>query len=196
MKSECNEKTGSVHSSVSPSSKKPNKPERHMAQYIRPALRTCRGCYTEPRRLHPEDRARLLLPQTTVVRRAPEWTPSLEYEIIARNMHPDLRKAYIAKSVAWFEAHPPVTRVAPPPRSVGVDLEGVAAMITKWGAAAPLEEYRKVGYSEEAIARVRAQREWYASHSAELQAEIERRWPGSASSKPKKVIKAVKKKMT
>ena len=69
-------------------------------------------------------------------------------------------------------------------------------MITKWGAGAPLEEYRKVGYSEEAIERVRAQREWYNSHSAKLQAEIERRWPGSASSKPKKVIKAVKKKMT
>jgi hypothetical protein len=111
-------------------------------------------------------------------------------------MHPDLREAYIAKSEAWFAAHPPVTRVAPPPRSAGVDLEGVAAMITKWGAGAPLEEYRKVGYSEEAIERVRAQREWYNSHSAELQAEIERRWPGSASSKPKKVIKAVKKKMT
>jgi hypothetical protein len=167
-----------------------------MAQYIRPALRTHRGCYTEPRRLHPEDRARLLLPQTTVARRVAEWTPSLEYELVARNMHPDLREAYIAKSVAWFEAHPPVTRVAPPPRSAGVDLEAVAAMIAKWGGDAPLEEYRKVGYSEEAIERVRAQRAWYVSHSAELQAEIERRWPGSASSKPKKVIKAVKKKMT
>jgi hypothetical protein len=111
-------------------------------------------------------------------------------------MHPDLREAYIAKSVAWFEAHPPVTRTHDPAPSAGVDLEGVAAMITKWGSAAPLDEYRKVGYSEAAVERVRAQREWYASHSTELQAEIERRWPGSASSKPKKVIKAVKKKMT
>jgi len=129
------------------------------------------------------------------VRRVTEWTPSLEYELIARNMHPDVREAYIAKSVAWFEAHPPMTRSTGPARSEGVDLEAAAAMITKWGSAAPLDEYRRVGYSEAAVERVRAQRAWFASHADELQAEIERRWPGSASSKPKKVIKAVKKKM-
>jgi hypothetical protein len=166
-----------------------------MAQYIRPALRTHRGCYNEPRRLHPEDRARLLLATPPVVRRVTEWTPSLEYDLIARNMHPDVREAYIAKSVAWFEARPPMTRSTAPARSNGVDLEAAAAMITKWGSAAPLEEYRRVGYSEAAVERVRARRQWYEDHSDELQAEIERRWPGSASSKPKKVIKAVKKKM-
>jgi hypothetical protein len=167
-----------------------------MAQYIRPALRTHRGCHTEPRRLHPADRARMLLPPTTAVRREAEWTPSLEYELIARNMPPELRDAYITKSEAWFEAHKPTPRATAPARSDGVDLEAAAAMITKWGAAAPLDEYRKAGYSEEAVERVRAQRAWYAAHSEELQAEIERRWPGSSSSKPKKVIKAVKKKMT
>lgn len=167
-----------------------------MTQYIRPALRTHRGCYTEPRRLHPEDRARLLLATPPIVRRVAEWTPSLEYELIARNMHPDLRDAYITKSEAWFEAHPPAPRATAHAPSDGVDLEAVAAMITKWGASAPLEEYRKAGYSDAAVERVRARRQWYDAHSEELQAEIERRWPGSASSKPKKVIKAVKKKMT
>jgi|694.fasta_scaffold01729_6 hypothetical protein len=166
-----------------------------MAQYIRPTLRTHRGCYNEPRRLHPEDRARLLLATPPIVRRVTEWTPSLEYELIARTMLPEDREAYIAKSVAWFEAHPTVTRSAAPARSEGVDIDAVVAMFAKWGSAAPLEEYHRVGYSEAAVERVRAQRAWFTSHADELQAEIERRWPGSASSKPKKVIKAVKKKM-
>lgn len=167
-----------------------------MAQYIRPALRTHRGCYTEPRRLRPEDRARLLLASPPIVRRVTEWTPSLEYDLIARTMLPEDRVDYIAKSEAWFEAHPPTIRSTAPTRTEGVDDDAVVAMFAKWGSSAPLAEYRRVGYSEAAVERVRAQRAWYAAHSEELQAEIDRRWPGSSSSKPKKVIKAVKKKMT
>jgi len=165
-----------------------------MSQHIRPALRTHRGCYTEPRRLHPDDLARLLRPQPVKVHREKEWVPSIEYELIARHMHPDVREAYVAKSKAWFDAHPP-----PPARTprepITVDQEALAALITKYGSAAPLAEYRKAGYSEEAVKRVRAKRQWYDDHSDELQAEIDRRWPGSATPKPKKVIKAVKKKM-
>lgn len=165
-----------------------------MAQHIRPTLRTCRGCYSEPRRLHPDDLARLLRPSTPSVRRVKEWTPSVEYELIAAHMHPDVREAYVAKSKAWFDAHPP-----PPPRQPSrpstVDHEALVALIAKYGSRAPLNEYRKAGFSEEAIERIRAKRQWYDDHEEELQAEIERRWPGSATPKPKKVIKAVKKKM-
>jgi len=165
-----------------------------MAQHIRPALRTHRGCYTEPRRLHPEDLARLLRSSTPSVSRVKEWTPSVDYELIARHMHPDVREAYVAKSKAWFDAHPSPPHRAPPTPST-VDREALAALVTKYGSAAPLAEYRKAGCSEEAIERISAKRQWYEDHSDELQAEIDRRWPGSSTPKPKKVIKAVKKKM-
>jgi hypothetical protein len=165
-----------------------------MAQHIRPALRTHRGCHSEPRRLHPEDLARLLKPNTPSVRRVKEWTPSVEYELVARHMHPDVREAYVAKSKAWFDAHPPPPPRQPPAPST-VDLEALAALIAKYGSEAPLSEYRKAGCTEMAIERIRAKRQWYEDHSDELQAEIDRRWPGSATPKPKKVIKAVKKKM-
>ena len=162
--------------------------------HIRPALRTHRGCHSEPRRLHPDDLARLLRPSIPIVRRVKEWTPSVEYELIAQHMHPDVREAYVAKSKAWFDAHPALPW-RPQPAAVTFDKEALAALVTKYGSAAPLSEYRKAGCSDEIIERIRAKRQWYDDHSDELQAEIDRRWPGSATPKPKKVIKAVKKKM-
>lgn len=162
--------------------------------HIRPALRTHRGCHSEPRRLHPDDLTRLLKPSTPSVRRAKEWTPSIEYELISRHMHPDVREAYVAKSEAWFEAHP-TTPWFPPPVAATFDKEALAALIAKYGSHAPLDGYRKAGCSEAVVERIRAKRQWYDDHSDELQAEIDRRWPGSATPKPKKVIKAVKKKM-
>jgi hypothetical protein len=165
-----------------------------MTQHIRPTLRTHRGCHTEPKRLHPEDLARILRPTPARVRPVREWTPSIYYERVAQDMHPDARAAYIARCEEWFAAHPPR-----PPREArpheNVDIEAVATLIAKHGAEVPLKEFRRVGYSEEAVERVRAQRQWYRDHADELTAEIERRWPGSSKAKPKVVIKAVKKKM-
>lgn len=166
-----------------------------MAPHIRPNPSQRRGCHSEPKTLSAEDRARLLRPAVHVPCRVREWTASIHYELIAKNMHPDVAPGYIERSEAWFAAHPPKARPPPPPREE-IDVEAVVAMIAKWGSRAPLAEYRKVGYSEEAIERVRARRAWFDEHDDELQAEIDRRWPGSSSSKPKKVIKAVKKKMT
>ena len=67
-------------------------------------------------------------------------------------------------------------------------------LIAKYGSRVPIEEYRKIGYSEESLKRIEARRLWCKEHQDELQAEIERRWPGSIKT-PKKVIKAVKKKI-
>lgn len=166
-----------------------------MSQYVRPQLRTRRGSHTLSR---PLTQAEL----DCLLRRSPsgptrpkrEWTPSVEYELIARHLHENVREAYIAKSEAWFAAHPPKPPPAPKPVT-RVDTEAVVKLLAKYGSNAPLAEWRKVGYSEEAVERIRARREWYRTHDEELQAEIERRWPGSSSSKPKKIIKAVKKKM-
>jgi hypothetical protein len=165
-----------------------------MTQHIRPTLRTHRGCHTEPKRLHPEDLARILRPTPARVRPVREWTPSIYYERLAQDMHPDVRAAYIARCEEWFVAHPPrPPRESRPPENV--DIEAVAALIAKYGAEVPLADFSRVGYSVEAVERVRAQRQWYRDHASELAAEIERRWPGSSKSKPKVVIKAVKKKM-
>lgn len=165
-----------------------------MAQHIRPTLRTHRGCYTEPKRLHPEDLARILRPAPARVRPVREWTPSIYYERLAQDMHADVRAAYVARCEEWFAAHPPRAPREERPHE-NVDVDAVVALIAKYGSHVPLKEYSRVGYSDAAVERVRAQRQWYEDHADELTAEIERRWPGSSKSKPKKVIKAVKKKM-
>ena len=165
-----------------------------MAQHIRPTLRTHRGCYTEPKRLHPEDLARILRPTPARVRPAREWTPSIYYERLAQDMHPDVRAAYVTRCEEWFAAHPPRPPREPRPHE-NVDVEAVTALIAKYGSKVPLKEYSRAGYSDAAVERVRAQRQWFEDHDDELAAEIERRWPGSSKPKPKVVIKAVKKKM-
>jgi len=168
---------------------------KHMSsQFIRPALRTHRGCHTEPKLLNPEDLARILRSTPVRVRPAQEWTPSIYYERLAQDMPPDVRTAYVARCEEWLAAHPPRPPREPRPHE-NVDVDEVVTLIAKYGAKVPLEEYSRVGYSESAVERVRAKRQWYEDHADELTAEIERRWPGSSKSKPKKVIKAVKKKM-
>jgi len=167
-----------------------------MAQFIRPALRTTRGCYTAPRTLTPEDRQRLLRSTPPKPKRVREWTPPTEYLMVARGLHPEIREAYVTRCEEWFAARADAARIAREPRRETVDTEAVAALVTKYGAHVPISEYRRVGYSEEALEKVRTHREWMESHEDELQAEIERRWPGSSKPKAKKVIKAVKKKMT
>lgn len=163
--------------------------------HIRPQLRVRSGGCTRPRVLTFEEREALLRRGPAPPPRARrEWVASVDYELIASHMHENVREAYIAKSEAWFAAHPPKSRPEPKPMST-IDTEAVVKLVAKYGANAPLEEWRKVGYGDEAIERIRAKREWYRTHDAELQEEIERRWPGSSSARPKKVIKAVKKKM-
>ena len=52
------------------------------------------------------------------------WVPTIDYELVAAHMHPDLREAYITKSREWFEAHPrPFVQNPPPvPRSIAKTL--------------------------------------------------------------------------
>lgn len=166
-----------------------------MTEHIRPQLRVRSGGCTRPRVLTFEEREALLRRGPVPPPRARrEWVASVDYELIASHMHENVREAYIAKSEAWFAAHPPRPHAVPAAPSA-IDTEGVAKLVAKWGARAPLDEWRKVGYDEATIERIHAKREWYRTHDEELQEEIERRWPGSSSARPKKVIKAVKKKM-
>lgn len=157
-------------------------------------MRTHRGCHCTPRTLSPEERQKILRSPPPKIARQAEWTPPIEYLMVARDMPPAAAAYYIARCEAWFEAQPP-RRVAQEPRREVVDGEAVLNLIRKYSAYVPIEEYRRVGYSDEALENVRRHREWVEAHGDELQAEIDRRWPGSSKPKPKKVIKAVKKKM-
>jgi hypothetical protein len=109
-------------------------------------------------------------------------------------MHPASREAYVARCVEWFAANPPPSRSAPVV-SQSVNPAALIDLIAKHGPHPPLEALRRVGYSEEILERVRQHRQWWIDNDDELEAELERRWPGPSKPKPKKVIKAVKKKM-
>ena len=165
-----------------------------MASFKRPTPRTGRGCYTLTRPLTPEELQRVLRSGPSRFRPPRPWVPSVDYELVARHLHPDSREAYIARCVEWFAANPP-----PPPRTAAVresvDPEALSALIAKHGPHPPIEALRRMGYSETALKRVQQHRQWLEDHEDELEAEIERRWPGPSKPKPKKVIKAVKKKM-
>ena len=124
-----------------------------------------------------------------------EWTPTIDYELVARHMPEAAREAYIERSRAWFDAHPSPARLQADAR-FRPDPEALVKLVAEYGSRIPLDEYRKIGYPEESIARIQAKRDWQKEHSAELQAEIDRRWPGTIKAPKKTVIKAVKKKMT
>jgi len=93
-------------------------------------------------------------------------------------------------------AHPPPPPPPPPPpkpeNKVDINLFNLA--FRKYGAVIPVPELFKIGYSKEQVAKVVEKRKWYMKHSAELQKEIDRRWPGGKV-KSRKVIKAVNKRM-
>jgi hypothetical protein len=110
-------------------------------------------------------------------------------------MAPEMREAYIERSRAWFDAHPrPDYRQTGP--AFRPDREALVKLVAEYGSRIPLEEYKKIGYPAESLERIQAKRDWQKEHSAELQAEIDRRWPGIIKAPKKTVIKAVKKKMT
>lgn len=169
----------------------PESLENTMESFKRPSPRTYLTGSRVGGILRPEDLAKLLGTRPSPPPRAKEWTPPLEYKHVARTMDAASGQAYIEKCEAWFKARPPVvTRTPSPPREINLD--GMAALIKKYGPEIPLEKLTQVGYSSAAVQKVRARRQWYDDNDEKLQEDLERRWPGSST---KKVIKAVKKKM-
>jgi hypothetical protein len=110
-------------------------------------------------------------------------------------MRPDLVEKYTARCEAWHRAHPPAPPPHPPPpppeNKININLFNLA--FRKYGAIIPVPELFKIGYSKEQVDGVVAKRKWYTKHAAELEKEIERRWPGGKTKK--KIIKAVNKRM-
>jgi hypothetical protein len=111
-------------------------------------------------------------------------------------MLPEFREKFVARCLAWHAAHPPLPPPPPPlPKPENkIDVELFNKAFKKYGAVIPVPELFKIGYSKEQVAKVVEKRKWYTKHDAELQKEIERRWPGGKTKK--KVIKAVNKRMT
>jgi len=111
-------------------------------------------------------------------------------------MRPDLRETYSERCEEWFRKHPPSRPIEIPKlkSETKIDLVLQQMAFRKYGALIPIPELYKIGYSKEEVAKVIARRKWFNDHDAVLQKEIERRWPGGKT-KPKKVIKAVNKRM-
>jgi hypothetical protein len=134
----------------------------------------------------------------------PQWTPSCEYEFIAKQLPVGEQAAYIARCEAWF-AENPTRAAAPRPEALAVDYESVARVFAKRAPQLPpLEErlavYRKAGYSEEYIERAKARAAMMEATSDARQKALDlifAKWPAASKPAPKKgkVIKAVKKRM-
>jgi len=132
------------------------------------------------------------------------WTPSTEYEFIAERMPEGEREAYMTRCREWFAAQPPRVQAAPKVVESGVDHAVIAAMFTKCGGVPPIAErvkvYTAAGCPQEYIAKAIARDKHWKDTKAARDAAFElifAKWPSASkpTPKPKKVIKAVKKRM-
>jgi hypothetical protein len=142
--------------------------------------------------------------ETRVTRPRPAaWRPSWDYLFIAQHLPETEREAYIAKCEAWLEANaytPPVP-AAPPV----IDVAPVIDLMERHGVKRPpIDEcetaWRDAGYSEAKIAKGLAYMRWIEATVDERQEALDAifsKWNLTAktATKPKKVIKAVKKRL-
>lgn len=132
------------------------------------------------------------------------WTPPRDYEFIAKFMKPEEREDYLARCKAWVDAHPPPPLPEPKP-PLQVNNELVVALFNKWSPSVPpiaerVKVYRAAGYPESVIENAIARDKMLEETADARQEVIDKlfaKWPsaGKSTPKPKKVIKAVKKRM-
>ena len=148
-----------------------------------------------PIRLSPEDLVRVLRTVPYRPKKHELWRAPIYYRLIAARMAPGPKEAYIARCEEWFANNKP-RPIPPPPPTPPCTVDSVLFQkaFKKYGAVIPIPELIKAGYTKELVAKVVSHRKWYRDHEADLDKEIERRWPGGKV-KPKKVIKAVNKRM-
>jgi hypothetical protein len=176
--------------------------------YKRPTFRP-HGCYKEPRQIFPTAPgflAQICTPSVPVYLK-PEWTPPVEYKFIAKFMSAEEGADYIARCEAWFEAHPP-RAVREATARVELDYTPVHALRAKYPTSRPpleesIEAWRAAGQSEEKLEKYR--KWWQRMEETDEQRQkalddIFKKYPSANKSsrvnKPKKIIRAVKKKMT
>jgi hypothetical protein len=130
------------------------------------------------------------------------WTPTIDYELVARHLPAEWQAAYLAKSKAWFDAQPPRedrAKTAP----VNYDFELVASMYSK-GSRPPIGKrvkvYKAAGVPEALMEKCVAYDMKMEETAEKRQEDLDLffdRWPSASKPKPKvkKVIKAVKKRI-
>jgi len=134
---------------------------------------------------------------------AAQWRPSYDYEFLARYQSDP--EAYLARCAEFFAQNPrPVPPV--PKFTPTVDFTPIAELFAKYEGRPPIEEHvevmRKVGYSENVIAKAVARDALMKATADQRQEALDAifaRWPSINKPTPKprasKPIKAVKKKM-
>lgn len=136
--------------------------------------------------------------------RISNWVPSVDYKFIAATMPSDSAKIYIQKSEAWFEAHPPrvisIQNCGPE-----INPEPLVKLHAKYGVhRPPVDEWvracQESGYPEFKIQKGVAYYKWLEDTVDQRQEALDKvfvKYPAASKpTKPAKVIKAVKKKMT
>jgi hypothetical protein len=130
------------------------------------------------------------------------WTPTIDYKLVASKLPVERRAAYIEKSKAWFDAHPS-NQAKESKESLKYDFELVASMYSK-GSRPPIGKrvkvYRAAGVPEALIEKAIARDAKMEETAEKRQADLDlffSRWPSASKPKPKvkKVIKAVKKRV-
>ncbi|BAT22038.1 hypothetical protein AR679_gp012 [Yellowstone lake phycodnavirus 1] len=140
------------------------------------------------------------------------WVPSVDYEFIASRMPSGEHEAYIQKSREWFEEHTPLasrTQVVPSAHDEQYILEALAKYARVHGTPgrpSPKDmanAMRAGGYSEMRVTKYLQWCQKMADTADERQEALDKifaKYPSASKPDPKpkvkKVIKAVKKRMT
>jgi hypothetical protein len=130
------------------------------------------------------------------------WTPTIDYKLVASKLPIERRAAYIEKSKAWFDAHPS-KEVNGSKEVLNYDFELVASMYRQ-GSRPPIGKrvkvYRAAGVPDALIEKCVAYDMKMEETADKRQEDLDLffgKWPSASKPKPKvkKVIKAVKKRL-
>jgi len=141
---------------------------------------------------------------TSVIRPIPSpWRPSWDYNFVAKNLPENERQAYLKRCEEWLEKNKPFVSVEKCVHTINT--EPIIELMKKHGThRPPINEcetaWRLAGYSESKISKGVAYMNMIANTVDERQVALDAifsRWNTTAKTvtKPKKVIKAVKKRL-
>jgi hypothetical protein len=178
--------------------------------YKRPSFRP-HGSYGPPKKVSPgargvvADICRVLHVAGCPPAVRKEWTPPTEYKYIAKFMSDEEAEYFTARCESWFEAHPPV--VAEKPEVTVLDHTPLMELHEKYpGKVPPVREtlaaMSAAGYSQERLVKTQRWHQKMFQTSAERQKQLDAifaKYPSAnknaRASRPKKIIRAVKKKI-
>lgn len=124
------------------------------------------------------------------------WTPPIDHEGYARLVVSEGGDptAFLVRANEWRAANPP-RAPRPKPVEIQIDFELALKALKRRGCTDWHQCLAAAGYTPHQITKIQARYDWLDENAVDLQAEINRRWGSGPVKKPKKAIKAVKKKM-